>query len=237
MRHGRKRLLRLVMSSGLMLLPVFTATAQFDGSYTGSFTGTATTALGPFPVSGSVTVTVTNNVITVTSPGPGSGSISSSGSANFSGTGGALNASYTFSGTFVAGVSAITASGGWSAQFSDGTPYGTGSASGTWTTTNQVTGADYGQSGSVPLAHQLLQNYPNPFNPSTTIKYELVTTAEVRLSVYDILGREVSVLVNEKREAGVYEVKFDGSNLESGVYFYRLNAGDYVQARKLLLVR
>jgi len=91
--------------------------------------------------------------------------------------------------------------------------------------------------GELPVQALLQQNYPNPFNPSTTIKYKLPKSSEVRLSVYDMLGREVSVLVNEKRNAGVHEVKFDGSNLASGVYFYRLQAGDFVQTRKLLLLR
>jgi hypothetical protein len=89
----------------------------------------------------------------------------------------------------------------------------------------------------MPKAFALLQNYPNPFNPSTTIKLELPKSSVVRLSVFDILGREVSVLVNERRDAGAYEVKFDGSNLASGVYFYRLQAGSFVQTRKLLLLR
>ena len=89
----------------------------------------------------------------------------------------------------------------------------------------------------LPTQYSLLQNYPNPFNPSTTIKYELPNSSVVRLSVYDILGREVSVLVNERREAGVHEVKFDGSNLASGVYFYRLQAGDFVQSKKLAVLK
>jgi hypothetical protein len=80
------------------------------------------------------------------------------------------------------------------------------------------------------------QNYPNPFSSSTTIKYELPKSSEVRLSVYDLLGREVSVLVNERRNAGVYEVRFDASGLSSGVYFYRLQAGTFVETRKLLLL-
>jgi hypothetical protein len=89
----------------------------------------------------------------------------------------------------------------------------------------------------LPTNFLLFQNYPNPFNPSTTIKYELPKSSEVRLSIFDLLGREVSVLVNERRDAGVYDVKFDGSGLSSGVYFYRLQAGDFVQTRKLCLVR
>ena len=89
----------------------------------------------------------------------------------------------------------------------------------------------------IPNEMVLNQNFPNPFNPSTTITYELPKTSQVSLMVYDILGREVAVLVNERSEAGVHEVRFDGSNLASGVYFYRLQAGTYVQTRKLLLVR
>jgi hypothetical protein len=90
----------------------------------------------------------------------------------------------------------------------------------------------------------LYQNYPNPFNPSTTIKFELPKSSMVRLSVYDLPGREVTVLVNERVEAGVHEVNFDGSNLASGVYLYRLQApiesgqaGDFVQTKKLMILK
>jgi hypothetical protein len=75
------------------------------------------------------------------------------------------------------------------------------------------------------------------FNPSTTIRFELPKSSVVSLTVYDMLGREVSVLVNERRNAGVHEVKFDGTGLSSGVYFYRLEAGSFVLTRKLLLLR
>jgi hypothetical protein len=92
--------------------------------------------------------------------------------------------------------------------------------------------------GSVAVSEYAVgQNYPNPFNPSTTIKYELPKVSFVSLTVYDMLGREVSLLVNEKMEAGVHEVKFDGSNLASGLYFYRLEAGSFAQTRKLLILR
>jgi hypothetical protein len=90
---------------------------------------------------------------------------------------------------------------------------------------------------ALPLSLTLLQNYPNPFNPGTTIKYVLPKSSDIRLGVYDILGREVSLLVNERRDAGVHEVKFNASNLSGGVYVYRLQAGDFVQSRKLLLLR
>jgi hypothetical protein len=99
-----------------------------------------------------------------------------------------------------------------------------------------VTGVREG--GSIaPAAFTLYQNYPNPFNPSTTIKYELPKTSQMSLTVYDILGREVSVLVNDRRNAGVYDVQFDGSALASGVYFCRLQADSYVNTKKLLLLR
>jgi hypothetical protein len=100
----------------------------------------------------------------------------------------------------------------------------------------QVAGA-VATAAAVPSSFSLAQNYPNPFNPSTTIKYELPKSSDVRLSVYDMLGREVSVLVNERRDAGVHEVKFDGSNLASGVYVYRLQAGDVTQTKRLMLLR
>ena len=88
-----------------------------------------------------------------------------------------------------------------------------------------------------PTEYALRQNYPNPFNPTTTIHYALPRASHVTLSVHDMLGREVSVLVNEGREAGVHEVKFDGAGLSSGVYLYRLQAGDFVQSRKLILLK
>jgi len=86
-------------------------------------------------------------------------------------------------------------------------------------------------------AVKLHQNYPNPFNPTTTIRYDLPKPTLVRLSVYDILGREVAVLVNRGINAGAYEVKFDAMGLASGMYFYRLTAGSFVQTRKMLVVK
>lgn len=89
----------------------------------------------------------------------------------------------------------------------------------------------------LPLTFDLLQNYPNPFNPTTGIRYELPAASEVRLVVYDLLGREVAVLVNEKRPAGKFEVRFNGAGLSSGVYIYRLTAGQHVESRQMLLIR
>jgi hypothetical protein len=90
---------------------------------------------------------------------------------------------------------------------------------------------------NLPFTFCLEQNYPNPFNPSTTIKFELPQTSHVKLSVSDLLGREVIVLLNEKRNAGIHEVKLEGSNLASGVYFYRLQARDFIQTKKLVILK
>jgi hypothetical protein len=99
-------------------------------------------------------------------------------------------------------------------------------------------------SAGPPMPFSLAQNYPNPFNPSTVIQYTAGGAGgrgpgarDVSLIVYDLLGRQVAVLVHEKKQPGSYEVKFDGSNLPSGVYFYRLTAGDFVQAKKLVIVK
>ncbi len=83
----------------------------------------------------------------------------------------------------------------------------------------------------------LEQNYPNPFNPSTTIRYSIPTTEFVTLKVYDVLGKEVSTLVNEEKATGNYEVKFNSGNLSSGIYFYSLKAGKFSGTKKLILMK
>ncbi len=90
---------------------------------------------------------------------------------------------------------------------------------------------------NIPKEFSLLQNYPNPFNPRTTIKYLIPQTSFVTITVYDILGKEVSKLVNEEKLSGSYEVQFDGSKLSSGVYFYRLHAGSFFKTKKLVLLK
>ncbi|MEW6061260.1 MAG: T9SS type A sorting domain-containing protein, partial [Bacteroidota bacterium] len=99
-----------------------------------------------------------------------------------------------------------------------------------------------------PQVFALMQNYPNPFNPSTTIQYSVGTDAHpsnnnirggvfTTLKIYDVLGKEVATLVNEVKEAGYYSVTFDGSKLSSGIYFARLQSGEKIQMKKMLLLR
>jgi photosystem II stability/assembly factor-like uncharacterized protein len=90
---------------------------------------------------------------------------------------------------------------------------------------------------ALPNQFALEQNYPNPFNPATVISYELPVTSNVRLIIYDVLGREVQTLINEHQNAGNHSVTLDAGNLPSGVYFYRLQAGSYNATKKLLLLK
>ena len=88
-----------------------------------------------------------------------------------------------------------------------------------------------------PTEFELSQNYPNPFNPSTTIQYSIKERASVELVLYDILGREVEVLVKEEQDAGYYKVNFNAERLASGIYFYRIQASDFVETKKMILIR
>jgi hypothetical protein len=88
-----------------------------------------------------------------------------------------------------------------------------------------------------PGVFRLYDNYPNPFNPTTTIRYALPERSHVTLTVYNTLGQLATTLMNDEEPPGYHEVKFDGSNLASGVYFYRMQAGSFVATRKFLLLR
>ena len=101
---------------------------------------------------------------------------------------------------------------------------------------NQLVGIS--NSGSeVPHEFYLYQNYPNPFNPATTINYDLPVTGFVKLAVYDILGKEIAVLVNEKQTAGKYVVQWDASNYPTGVYFYKLTTSGFTETKKMILIK
>jgi hypothetical protein len=108
---------------------------------------------------------------------------------------------------------------------------------GLWYTGDPPTGIEGPSASPVPAGYSLSQNDPNPFNPSTIITYALPASSVVSLKVYDVLGREISTLVNRRESAGVHIARFDGSNLPSGTYFYRLEAGTYHNTRKLVLLK
>ena len=91
--------------------------------------------------------------------------------------------------------------------------------------------------GEIPNRFNLYQNYPNPFNPVTNIKFDIPKDENVNITLFDVLGREVLTLTNEFRKAGKYNVMFDGSNLSSGTYFYRIEAGDFVDTKKMVLIK
>jgi hypothetical protein len=102
--------------------------------------------------------------------------------------------------------------------------------------------------GSLPIAvderynslnksFDLFQTYPNPFNSTSVIKYSIPKSSQVSLKIFNTLGQEIETLVNEEKTAGNYEVEFYAANLPSGVYFYSLQAGDFVQTRKMILLK
>ena len=105
------------------------------------------------------------------------------------------------------------------------------------TISNQLTGVKGSSVNLNPEEFHLAQNYPNPFNPSTIIKYSIPVAGHLNLKVYDILGNEIAELVNEEKGSGVYSVSFDASGLASGMYLYRLQAGSFVETKKMILMK
>jgi hypothetical protein len=89
---------------------------------------------------------------------------------------------------------------------------------------------------TLPTEFVLEQNYPNPFNPSTSIEYIVGSRKYVTLKVYDVLGREVAALVNEEKKAGSYELEWNAEKLSSGVYFYQLKTGSFIDTKKMILL-
>jgi hypothetical protein len=89
----------------------------------------------------------------------------------------------------------------------------------------------------IPDQYELFQNYPNPFNPSTKITFTLPEASQVKLTVFNILGEEVKTLINENRDAGHHTVDFNASGFSSGVYLYKIQAGNFVQVRKMILTK
>ena len=110
-------------------------------------------------------------------------------------------------------------------------------ASKVWRFVNKSIGIDIRPVAEVPSDYRLEQNYPNPFNPSTMIPFSIKSRGKVELKVYDILGREVITLIDKNMEAGSYRAVFDGANLASGSYFYRLSVNGNVFTKQMLLVK
>ena len=90
---------------------------------------------------------------------------------------------------------------------------------------------------NAPSHYELEQNYPNPFNPTTTLKYAIPKESRVQLDVFNLLGEVVATLEDQVRQPGYYEATFDGRNVASGVYLYRIRAGDFVMTKKLVLLK
>jgi hypothetical protein len=89
----------------------------------------------------------------------------------------------------------------------------------------------------IPTKYSMSQNYPNPFNPTTKIKFALPKPALTKITIYDLLGREIQTLINKKIEAGYHEINFDVHNLPGGVYFYKIQSGDFIQSKKMIIMK
>ena len=94
-----------------------------------------------------------------------------------------------------------------------------------------------GISAEIPKEYKLYQNYPNPFNPSTTINFDIIKSGNVKIVLYDVLGREVKTIVNENAEPGKFKVVFNADNFASGLYFYKITSNDFTAVKKLLIVK
>ena len=112
-----------------------------------------------------------------------------------------------------------------------------GTVDDTLSLTNKITGIENEQGSILPTEFKLEQNYPNPFNPITTISYQIPINKHVTIKVYDVLGKEVATLIDEFKPAGIHRVEFCTSNFSSGVYFYKLIAGKYIDVKKMVLLK
>lgn len=106
-----------------------------------------------------------------------------------------------------------------------------------YTTFDIITSVEQIEDDLLPTEFRLEQNYPNPFNPSTTIQFAVPKASQVTITIYDVLGRRVATLVDEKYQPGTYKVTFEADELASGVYIYRIQTEGFVQSRKLMLLK
>jgi hypothetical protein len=102
---------------------------------------------------------------------------------------------------------------------------------------SEITAVGEEQIEEIPTEFLLSQNYPNPFNPTTTIKYSVPQVSQVQIKIFDVLGNEIETLVNEEKQSGTYELTWYAASLSSGVYFYQLKAGEFIQTKKMLLMK
>jgi hypothetical protein len=105
------------------------------------------------------------------------------------------------------------------------------------TTNGGVSFVEEEQISQVPAEFLLSQNYPNPFNPSTKIKYSIPQSSNVVIKVFDILGNEIETLVNKEQSTGTYEITWYAANLPNGIYFYKLQAGNFIETKKMILLK
>ena len=133
-------------------------------------------------------------------------------------------------------VSSLTANTKYYYRVSASNSNGTSAYSNVITLTTAVTGIENNFSG-LPNNFKLLPNYPNPFNPATSIRYEVSKDAFVTIKVFDVIGNEVRVLVNDERSPGRYEIKFSADALPSGIYICKMQAGDFLQTQKMILLK
>jgi hypothetical protein len=131
----------------------------------------------------------------------------------------------------------VDPNGSWTLTISDGASGDTGILNAWCVTLNYYTYVGGIGSVTVPNYYALGQNYPNPFNPSTKIKYALPVNGNVKIVIFDVIGREITTLVNEYHTSGIYEVDFNASTLASGIYFYRIESGSFTDTKKMLLVK
>ena len=135
-------------------------------------------------------------------------------------------------------LTGMPASYEWSMSYTNGMFFVADAAEATWYAWTIDDGAVSVEGHEInPTEFSLEQNYPNPFNPNTTISFQIPRSELIKIVVYNMLGKEVAVLLNEEREAGRYEVNFDGKNLSSGIYFYTINAGNFTSTRKMILMK
>ncbi|MGD1044439.1 MAG: T9SS type A sorting domain-containing protein [Bacteroidota bacterium] len=108
---------------------------------------------------------------------------------------------------------------------------------GPWSDASNFTVTSVVKEEEIPTEYSISQNYPNPFNPTTKLKFALPQRSLTKLIIYDLLGREVQTLINKELEAGYHEINFDANKIPSGIYFYRIQSGDFIQTKKMILIK